>query len=149
MSDSEYLQSTSSIVLGVKFLKMNYYIFTAGIISTLATIGHFAIGTKDFLKPVLNSEVGDIPKNVMTSLFHYMSGFMVLTSVILLSISMGEPLVFQNTKDVVIMIGIFYGTFAIIQFAIALFSSITLGVVKLFQWIFWLLIALFALIGAY
>ena len=78
-----------------------------------------------------------------------MSGFMVLTSVILLSISMGEPLIFQNTKDVVIMIGLFYGAFAVIQFAIALFSSITLGVVKLFQWIFWLLIALFALIGAY
>jgi len=128
---------------------MNYYIFTAGVISTLATIGHFAIGTKDFLKPVLNSEVGDIPKNVMVSLFHYMSGFMVLTSVILLSISMGEHLIFQNTKDVVVMIGLFYGIFAIIQFAIALFSSITLGVVKLFQWIFWLLIALFTLIGAY
>ena len=128
---------------------MNYYIFTAGIISTFATIGHFTIGSKDFLKPVLNSEVGDIPKNVMISLFHYMSGFMVLTSVILLSISMGEPLIFQNTKDVVILIVLFYGIFAIIQFAIALFSSITLGVVKLFQWIFWLLIALFALIGAY
>ena len=128
---------------------MNYYIFTAGVISMLATIGHFAIGTKDFLKPVLNSEIDDIPKNVMVSLFHYMSGFMVLTSVILLSISMGEPLIFQNTKDVVIMIGLFYGAFAVIQFAIALFSSITLGVVKLFQWIFWLLIAISALIGAY
>ena len=115
----------------------------------LATIGHFAIGSKDFLKPVLNSEVGDIPKNVMMSLFHYMSGFMVLTSVMLLSISMGESLIFQNTKDVIIMIVLFYGTFAITQFAIAMFSSITLGVVKLFQWIFWLLIALFALIGAY
>lgn len=126
---------------------MNYYIFTAGIISTLATIGHFVIGTKDFLRPVLNSEIGDIPKNVMLSLFHYMSGFMVLTSVILLSISMGEKLIFQNTNDVAILIGLCYAIFAISQFIIAISSSIKLAAIKLFQWVFWSLIAAFILMG--
>ena len=126
---------------------MNYYIFTAGIISSLATIGHFVIGAKDFLRPVLNSEIDDIPKSVMLSLFHYMSGFMILTSVILLSISMGENLIFQNTNDVAILIGLCYAFFAIIQFTIAISSSIKLAAVKLFQWIFWTLIAIFILMG--
>ncbi|MCK5281298.1 MAG: hypothetical protein KAK04_22240, partial [Cyclobacteriaceae bacterium] len=84
---------------------MNYFILTSGIFASLATIGHFAIGAKDFLKPVMNSDIDEIPRKVMQSLFHYMSVFMVLTSVVLLAISMGENLIFEHTNDVVKMIG--------------------------------------------
>ncbi len=128
---------------------MNYFILTSGIFASLATIGHFAIGTKDFLKPVLNSDIDQIPRKVMQSLFHYMSVFMVLTSVVLLAISMGESLIFENTNDVVKMIGLSYAGFAFIQFIIALTSSIKMGVFKLFQWVFWALIASFSLMGVY
>ena len=130
-------------------LNMNYYILASGIFASFATIGHFAIGTKDFLKPVLNSDIDEIPRKVMQSLFHYMSAYMVLTSVILLGISIGENLIFENTDDVVKMIGLSYAGFAIIQFIIALTSSIKLGVFKLFQWVFWALIAAFSLMGIY
>ncbi len=129
--------------------QMNYFILTSGILASLATIGHFAVGTNDFLKPVLNSDIDEIPRKVMQSLFHYMSVFMALTSVILLAISMGENLIFEHTKDVVKMIGLSYAGFAIIQFIIALTSSINMGVFKLFQWVFWTLIAAFSLIGVY
>ena len=128
---------------------MNYYILTSAIVASLATIGHFAIGTKDFLNPVLNSDIDEIPKNVMQSLFHYMSVFMVLTSVILLSIAIDENLIFENARDVVKMIGFTYAGYAIIQFIIASNSSIKMGVIKLFQWIFWTLIATFSLMGVY
>ena len=128
---------------------MNYFILTSGIFASLATIGHFAIGAKDFLKPVLNSDIEEIPRKVMQSLFHYMSVYMVLTSVVLLAISLGENLIFEHTNDVVKMIGLSYAGFAIIQFIIALTSSIKMGVFKLFQWVFWTLIAAFSLIGVY
>ncbi len=128
---------------------MNYYILTSGVIASLATIGHFAIGFKEFLKPVLISNVDEIPKKVMLSLFHYMSVFMIFTTVILLSISMGKNLIFENSSDIVRFIGYIYAGFAVVQFIIALTSSIKLGVFKLFQWIFWILIAVFSLIGVY
>lgn len=57
---------------------MNYLILLAGILAALATIGHFTVGAKDFLKPVMNSDIDEIPKKVMQSLFHYMSIFSLL-----------------------------------------------------------------------
>lgn len=85
----------------------------------------------------------------MQSLFHYMSVFMILTSVILIAFSLGENLVFENSTDVLKFIGFSYAGFAVVQFIIALTSSIKMGVFKLFQWVFWVLIAVFALMGAY
>ena len=126
---------------------MNYYILIAGVLSLFATIGHFAIGTKDFLRPVMASEVDEIPKKVMESLFHYMSVYMILTSVVLISISLGYSLGFDHPADVVQLIGTIYACFAVSQFYIALSSSIKMGVFKLFQWIFWALIAIFSFSG--
>ncbi len=128
---------------------MDYFILTSGVLASFATIGHFAIGHKDFLKPVLESNIDEIPKKVMQSLFHYMSVFMILTSVILIAIAIGQNLIFENTQDIVKFIGIIYAGFAIVQFLIAINSSIKMGVFKLFQWIFWALIALFCLLSVY
>ena len=126
---------------------MNYLMLTSGVFALLATIGHFAIGTKDFLKPIMDSNVEEIPKKVMQSLFHYMSVFMILTSFILLAFSAGNNLMFDNPKDVVKIIGFTYAGFAIVQFFIALTSKIEKGVFKMFQWVFWTLIAVFSSIS--
>jgi len=95
----------------------------------------------------MTSNIDEIPKKVMQSLFHYMSIFLILTSVILIAISIGQNLIFENTSDIIKVIGIIYAGFAIVQFYIALTSSLKMGVFKLFQWIFWALIAFFCLIG--
>lgn len=131
----------------INFFKMNYFIFTSGVLASLATIGHFVAGTKNYLKPVMNSTIDLIPRKVMQSLFHYMSVYMILTSVVLLSVSMGGKLIFENTGDVVLLIGISYAGFAVIQLFIALTSSLKSGVIKLFQWIFWMLISVFSFLG--
>jgi hypothetical protein len=44
-------------------------------------------------------------------------------------------------------IGIVYAFFGVVQFIIGASSGIPGGVFKLFQWIFWVLIALFAILG--
>jgi len=128
---------------------MNYIILTSAVVATFATIGHFAIGNKEFLKPVLDSNAPEIPKRVMQSVYHYMSVYLILTAVILITFSLGENLVFENRADVLKFIGFSYAGFAVAQFIIALTSSIKMGIFKLFQWILWLLIAVFALLGAY
>ena len=128
---------------------MNYLILLAGVLATLAIIGHFTMGTKDFLKPVMNSDIDEIPKKVMQSLFHYMSVFMILTSLILLGISTGDCMLFENTTDVLRFIGLIYAAFAFVQFLIALTSSVKMGVFKMFQWILWTLIAFLIFAGIY
>ena len=128
---------------------MNYFILTAGILAALATIGHFTMGSKRFLRPVMKSELDLTVKKVMQSLFHYMSVYMVLTSIFLIAMSTGECQQFENTPDVVKLIGFIYAGFAIVQFIIAATSKIKMGIFKLFQWIFWALIAFFTLITVY
>jgi hypothetical protein len=128
---------------------MNYFIITSAVVATMANIGHFAMGNKEYLKPVMNSNAAEIPKKVMQSAFHYMSVYMVLTAVLLIAFSFGENLVFENRNDVLKVIGFSYAGFAAVQFIIAITSSIKMGIFKLFQWIIWVLISVFALLGAY
>ena len=126
---------------------MNYYILISAIITLAAVIGHFTIGRKDYLIPVLDSDIDIIPKKVMHSLFHYMSVFMVLSTVILFAgSSMACPL-YDYVQNMIRFIGIVYAFFAVTQFIIALSSGISGGIFKLFQWILWTLIAVFVILG--
>lgn len=126
---------------------MNNSLVLAGVLGALATMGHFGVGYKRFLKPVLRANIDPVAVKVMSSLFHYMSVFMVLTTVLLLAFGFGDPLFFRSPNDVVWLIGACYTGFALVQFLIALTSSIPAGIFKLFQWIFWALIAAFCFLG--
>lgn len=122
---------------------MNYFFLAAGIISLSACVGHFTMGYKQFLKPVLNSNIDEIPKRVMLSLFHYMSVFMVISTILLLSFGLGINCMSCNIKDAVLMIAILYSFHAVVSFIIAL----RVGIFKMFQWIFWLIIAVLSFLG--
>jgi len=126
---------------------MNYFIFISALISFVALIGHFTMGKKEYLKPVLESDIDLVPKKVMQSLFHYMSVFLLLSTFILLAGSHQLCPMYDYVHNMVRFIGIVYGFFAITQFFIALTSGIPGGVFKLFQWLFWALIAAFAILG--
>ena len=127
---------------------MNGYITIAGLIGALATIGHFAIGTKQFLKPMLESSFDPVPKKVMHCVFHYVSTYLILSTIILLMIGMNVwPAL--NSMTVIKFVGANYLVFAVWQIILAAASDIPGGVFKLFQWIFFVLIALFSFLGAY
>jgi len=126
---------------------MNYFTLAAGIIALMAVIGHFAMGTKMYLKPVLKSDIDEIPKRVMVSLFHYMSVFLIITALFLIWTSFGMCRLFEHTNEVALFIGIIYGGFAITQFIIALISPVKMGIVKMFQWIFWAAISALSILG--
>jgi len=44
---------------------MNIYVLLAGIICCLTTLGHFFMGYKMFVKPMLATTMDEIPKRVM------------------------------------------------------------------------------------
>lgn len=126
---------------------MNFFIFISALIALVAIIGHLSMGKKEYLKPVLDSDIDIVPKKVMQSLFHYMTVFMVLSTIILLAGSHELCPMYDYVHHMIRFIAIVYAFFALTQFVIALTSGIPGGVFKMFQWVFWAFIAALAIIG--
>ena len=126
---------------------MNWMILISGLAAGFANVGHFTIGSKDFLKPMLQADFDDVPKKVMHCVFHYVSVYMVLSSVVLIAIGLGFSFGTANAL-LVKFVAINYFLFAIIQIVIAATSNIPNGVIKLFQWVFFMGVAILAWIGA-
>ena len=125
---------------------MNWFIFIAGVIAAMATVGHFTVGRRDFLKPLLDAPIDDVPIKVLHCVFHYISVFLVMSTLALVAVGIGVK--FKSGYTLLVdFIAIHYASFAVIQVVIALRSKIPKPVFKLFQWIFFSLIAIFAWLG--
>ena len=126
---------------------MNWMILISGLAAGFVNLGHFTVGSKDFLKPMLQADFDDIPKKVMHCVFHYVSVYVVLSFIVLIAIGLGFSF---GAADMLLVkfIAINYFLFAVTQIVIATASSIPKGAIKLFQWIFFMIIAIFAWIGA-
>jgi len=126
---------------------MNTMVLIAGILAAMATLGHFTMGVKLYLQPLLASDLETIPKKVMHTVFHYISVYMTLSSWMLIMIGIrGDGCMFDPTL-VLSFIGMNYALFAVTQIIIALASGIDRALLKMFQWTFWLLIAAFTFMG--
>ena len=125
---------------------MNRLVLISGIFALLTTIGHFAVGTKQFLMPMLEAMFDPVAKKVMHCVFHYISAFLILSTIALLSVGTGMLHV-QGGALLVQFIACNYLMFAIWQIFLASTSGIPKGVLKLFQWVFFVLVAGFALFG--
>ena len=126
---------------------MNWLILIAGVFAAFTTIGHFLVGSKSFLKPMLNADFDEVAKKVMHCVFHYVSTYLILSSLALLIIGFG--LKFDGGNLLLVrFIALNYAVFAVWQIIIALTSKIPNAMFKLFQWIFPVLIAVFAWLGA-
>jgi hypothetical protein len=126
---------------------MNWMIFISGLAAGFVNLGHFTVGRKEFLKPMLQANFDEVPKKVMHSVFHYVSVYVVLSFIVLIAIGLGFSFGAANTL-LVKFIAINYFLFAITQIIIAATSNIQNGVIKLFQWIFFMVIAIFSWLGA-
>ena len=126
---------------------MNWMILISGLAAGFVNFGHFTVGRKDFLKPMLQADFDDVPKKVMHCVFHYVSAYVVLSFIVLIAIGLGFSF---GTADALLVkfIAVNYFFFAITQIVIAATSKIPNGVIKLFQWIFFMGVAIFAWIGA-
>lgn len=126
---------------------MNWPILISGLAAVFCTLGHFTVGRKQYLKPMLAASFDDVAKKVNHCVFHYVSAFLVLSAVCLVLI--GAGLTFNtDTSLLVKFISIHYAVFALTQIIIAATSGIQNAVFKLFQWTIFVFIAVFAWIGA-
>lgn len=125
---------------------MNWMVFISGLIAGFVNLGHFTVGRKEFLLPMLKAEFDEVPKKVMQCVFHYISAYVILSFIVLMAIGFGFRF---GSSDAVLVkfIAVNYFFFAVTQIVIAATSNIPKGVIKLFQWIFFILIAIFAWFG--
>ena len=125
---------------------MNGPILIAGVGAVLITLGHFVVGSKLYLKPMLLASFDDVPKKVNLCVFHYVSAFLVLSAIFLLLVGTG----YSNQTDaswLVRFISLNYGLFAVVQIIIAATSGIQNAIFKMFQWTLFTFVAVFAWVG--
>jgi len=126
---------------------MNWLVLISGLAAAFCTVGHFAIGSKQFLQPMLQASFDDVPKKVMHCVFHYVSVYLVLSTIFLLAVGFG----YKFNTDTTLMIkfvAINFALFAVMQLIIAATSKIQNAVIKMLQWIFFAVIAVLAWLGA-
>lgn len=126
---------------------MNILVLAAGIVTTLTTTGHFAVGTKMFLVPILAAPMDLIVRKQAQSIFHYVSVYLILSAVTLLWIGVDGALN-DRSRLVVQFIAANYVGFAIWQLQIALTSGLKRGPLQMFQWLFFTAIAALAGLGS-
>ncbi len=125
---------------------MNWYLCIAGVFGAFTTIGHFTVGSKSFLKPMLEASFDEVAKKVMHCVFHYISAYLILSTLVLLFSGFG----FDFGSDFTLLVKFIaanYILFALWQIILSLLSDIKNPLFKLFQWIFFTLIAVFAWLG--
>ena len=126
---------------------MNWLITISGIFAFFTVAGHFIVGSKAYLKPMLEATFDPVAQKVMHCVFHYVSVFLIISTVALLLIGT-DTWQFQGSDKLVQFIALNYAGFAVWQIVLASVSGIPKGVLKLFQWVFFILISVCALIGA-
>lgn len=126
---------------------MNVMLIIAGLLGAFTTIGHFAMGSKLFLHPMLAANFDAVPKKVMHCVFHYVSAFLILSTAALFAAGFGA-VDHSASRLMVRFIAVNYALFAIWQITLALGSGIPRPLSKLFQWTFFILVAVFAFAGS-
>ncbi len=125
---------------------MNAPIFVAGLAAAFITIGHFTIGSKQYLKPMLRAPFDTLPKKVNHCVFHYVSVYLLLSAIVLMLIGLGY-LAGEKTTWLIRFIAANYGVFALVQIAIAATSGVPNALFKFFQWTLFSFVAVFAWVG--
>ena len=122
---------------------MNWFVLAAAILGAMTTIGHFLVGTKEYLVPMLASSIEPVPKKVLQAVFHYVSVFLILSTAALFAVALGT-IPAQAGSYLAAFISANYALFAIWELVIAFGSGIERAPLKMFHWIFFVLIAVLA-----
>ena len=126
---------------------MNWMVFVAGLVGAFTVFGHFTIGSKQYLQPMLDSKFDPIPKKVMHCVFHYISAYLILSTLGLLGVGLGIGNG-EGTTLLIKFISLNYLAFGIWQIVLVAMSGIQGGIAKIFQWVLFLIIAVLSWLGA-
>ncbi|OEG72097.1 hypothetical protein BEL05_03635 [Shewanella colwelliana] len=127
---------------------MNIYFVIAATFALLTCVGHFTIGIKSFLTPMLDANFDPIAQKIMQCVFHYVSVFLVMSTLVLYACGLEMVSIMQG-YGLVLFIALNYLLFAVWQIYIGFFSDIESPFKSLFQWFFFAAISFFTLLGVF
>lgn len=126
---------------------MNFYFLFAGGLAALTSVGHLTYGKRQFLAPMLHADFDPVAKTCMYCVFHYISIFLLLSTLILLACAF-EAVSQMHSFGMLVFIALNFGLFAIWQIYIGFMSDLERPFKHLFQWIFFLSISISTILGA-
>ena len=125
---------------------MNVLLIISGFLALFATVGHLVIGGKSFLAPMLRAEFSEVPKRVMYCVFHFITVDFALSALVLLGAGFDITFALDPRLAVIAVIARFC-LYAVVQIAMVLASGIDRGLIKIFQWVLFLIIAALGIFG--
>lgn len=125
---------------------MNWIIIIAGILAAFVTFGHLIFGINWYLRPMLESNLETVPKATMQCVFHYVTVFLIVSTLFLLYVGIDYEDV-REPSLVVYFIGINYFIFAIVQIIYAFKNNLERPLIIMFQWVMFLPIGILCMIG--
>lgn len=126
---------------------MNYFLLVAGFLSAFFVLVHFILGSKWYLKPMLDSDLEEVPKATMQSLFHYVSAFLLLSAIILLLLGFGFSFD-SDPRLLIFFIGDNFIFFACIEIYYSFRNKIEKPLITMFQWVMFIPIGILCFLGA-
>lgn len=126
---------------------MNALVIISGALAAFCTVGHFVMGSRSYLRPMLDADFESVPKKVMHSVFHYISVDFILSTLILLATGLGLSFGYDLSAAVFI-VGLHFVLYSVAQLIIAFSSGIEKAPMKMFQWVLFLPTGVLALLGA-
>ncbi|QFU22367.1 hypothetical protein FM038_009500 [Shewanella eurypsychrophilus] len=127
---------------------MNYFFIAAAILSLTTCVGHFTYGVTNYLKPMLNASFDPVAKAVIHCVFHYVSAFLVLSTLVLAGCGL-DLVAYMQGISLVLFVALNFALFAIWQIYIAFVSDIKSPFKHLFQWSLFSAISALSLMGIY
>ncbi|WP_406661708.1 hypothetical protein V7O66_04095 [Methanolobus sp. ZRKC3] len=126
-------------------MKVDVKIIIAGFLALFVVVGHFVFGSKWYLRPMLDSNMELIPKAILQSVFHYVSIYLLLSSITLLLIGFG---IFLSPENVIMVkfIGLNYLLFALVQIFYSIKNKVPNPLITMFQWTLFLPIGILCII---
>lgn len=124
---------------------MNYWFFSAGILSTLTAAIHIFAGQVDPVRPFLKSDLADTPKATLLACWHMVSAFLIISAGVFIYAGWINS---QELRLAVLGVSIIYSVFASVFIAVGWYFFQRFTFYKLPQWVLLLPIGILGGIGA-
>lgn len=127
---------------------MNIYLLIAAVLASITCVGHFVMAKPQFLRPMLQADFDPTTKTLMHCVFHYVSIFLVLSTLVLFACGL-QLVSTMQTYALSLFISLNFMLFAIWQIYIGYFAEAKSARRVQFQWVFFIIISVFTLLGVF
>ena len=110
---------------------MDWFLIVAGVLALLTTAIHIFVGGNGAAKPLLASPLPDEAKYALYACWHFVTGFFVLSTLVLLLAGFGS----LEEPGVIVGVSSLWVLFGLVFLFISLWVNNIEGVFKLPQWV--------------